>query len=309
MESAISKLSDYYKEIVLNYKTYLLYDKQLSDNSAKSYLFDIEKYLLYIQNNNINKIDKITKEDIIKYIEYIDEKEMLSTYSIARKMVSLKSFHYYLNIKYYIEDISINIENPKFYKKIPNALSIEEIDNLLDIKLDTAFDYRNKAMLELMYATGLRVSELCNLMINDINLDDNYVKCFGKGSKERIVPFGSTCNKYLKIYIEEYRDKLVKQRIDEHLFLNNHGKMMTRQGFLFIIKNICKDKNINKNITPHMLRHSFATHLLQNGADLRSIQIMLGHSNLSTTQIYTNISNQVLKENYELYHPDIKKEE
>lgn len=305
MESALSKLNDNYKDILLNYKTYLLYDKQLSDNSVKSYLFDIEKYLLFMQNNNINMIDKIKKDDIINYINYLDELVMLSTYSIARKMVSLKSFHYFLNIKYFIEDISVNIENPKFYKKIPNALSIEEIDNLLNIKLDDAFSYRNKAMLELMYATGLRVSELCNLVINDINLDDNYVKCFGKGSKERIVPFGNTAHEYLKIYIEEYRNKLTKQVIDEHLFLNNHGKKMSRQGFLFIIKSICREKGINKNITPHMLRHSFATHLLQNGADLRSIQIMLGHSNLSTTQIYTNVSNQVLKENYELFHPDI----
>ena len=222
-------------------------------------------------------------------------------------MVTIKSFHNFLNLKYYIEDISVNVENPKFYKKIPNALSIEEIDNLLDINLDSAFSYRNKAMLELMYATGLRVSELCNLGLNDINLDEYYVKCFGKGAKERIVPFGNTAYEYLQLYIHEYRDKLLKNRIDDHLFLNNHGKQMTRQGFLFIIKNICKEKNINKNITPHMLRHSFATHLLQNGADLRSIQIMLGHSNLSTTQIYTNLSNQVLKENYELYHPDINK--
>lgn len=305
MGSALSKLNDYYKDIILNYKTYLLYDKQLSDNSAKSYLFDIEKYLLFIQNKNIDKIDKIKKNDIIDYVNYIDEIDMLSTYSIARKMVTLKSFHYFLNIKYFIEDVSVNIENPKFYKKIPNALSIEEIDNLLDIKLDNEFSYRNKAMLELMYATGLRVSELCNLSINDINLDEDYVKCFGKGSKERIVPFGNEASNYLKIYLDEYRNKLVKQVLDEHLFLNNHGRKMTRQGFLFIIKSICREKGINKNITPHMLRHSFATHLLQNGADLRSIQIMLGHSNLSTTQIYTNVSNQVLKENYELFHPDI----
>ena len=307
MDSTIAKLNDNYQDVLLNYKTYLLYDKQLSDNSVKSYVFDIEKYLLYMQDNKIDNIKNIKKDSIINYITYIDEVEMLSTYSIARKMVVIKLFHYFLSLKYYLEDVSVNIENPKFYKKIPNALSLEEIDNLLDIKLDNAFSYRNKAMLELMYATGLRVSELCNLDINDINLDDRYVKCFGKGAKERVVPFGNTAYEYLKIYIYEYRNSLCKKTIDNHLFLNNHGKKMTRQGFLFIIKNICREKNINKNITPHMLRHSFATHLLQNGADLRSIQIMLGHSNLSTTQIYTNVSNQFLKENYELYHPDINK--
>lgn len=309
MESAISQLNDYYKEVILNYKTYLLYDKQLSDNSVKSYIFDTQKYLLYMQKNNINKVDKIYKEDILNYIKYIDEIDMLNTYSIARKMVTIKSFHYFLSIKYFIEDVSTNIENPKFYKKIPNVLSIEEIEILLDIKLNNAFDYRNKAMLELMYATGLRVSELCNLTINDINFENGYVKCFGKGAKERIVPIGSVALKYLKIYIEEYRSLLSKKVIDEHLFLNNHGKVMSRQGFLFIIKNICKEKGINKNITPHMLRHSFATHLLNNGADLRSIQVMLGHTNLSTTQIYTNVSNEILRENYDLYHPNIKKEE
>lgn len=309
MESAYSKLNDYYKEIILNYKTYLLYDKQLSDNSVKSYIFDIEKYLVYIQNSKIIKIDKITKDDIIKYLKYIDEELMLNTYSIARKIVVIKSFHYFLNIKYLLEDVSVNIENPKFYKKIPNALSIEQIDNLLDINLETPFDYRNKAMLELMYASGLRVSELCNLGINDVNLNERYVKCFGKGAKERIIPIGKNAIDYLKIYIEDYRNLLIKNVIDEHLFLNNHGKKMTRQGFLFIIKNICRQKGINKNITPHMLRHSFATHLLNNGADLRSIQVMLGHTNLSTTQIYTNVSNDVLKENYDLYHPNIKKEE
>jgi len=309
MESAFSKLNDYYKEIILNYKTYLLYDKQLSDNSVKSYIFDIEKYLVYIQDNKINKIHKITKENILKYLNYIDEIEMLNTYSIARKIVTIKSFHYFLNTKYFIEDVSINIDNPKFYKKIPTVLSIEEIDMLLDINLETPFDYRNKAMLELMYASGLRVSELCSLEVNDINFDEGYVKCFGKGAKERIIPIGNVAINYLKLYIEQYRFLLTKKVIDEHLFLNNHGKKMTRQGFLFIIKNICKEKGINKNITPHMLRHSFATHLLNNGADLRSIQIMLGHSNLSTTQIYTNVSNEVLKENYDLYHPNIKKEE
>ena len=156
-------------------------------------------------------------------------------------------------------------------------------------------------MLELMYSSGLRVSELINLELSDIDLNNNYVRCFGKGSKERIVPVGEYSSKYLSIYINEYRDSMKKGYYTEKIFLNNHGKEMTRQGFFKIIKKIAKDKDINKNITPHMLRHSFATHLLNNGADLRTIQEMLGHSSISTTQIYTNVTNDILKENYDLY--------
>ena len=204
---------------------------------------------------------------------------------------------------YEINDVSIDIDTPRFYKKLPNILTIEEVENLLNIKLETAFDYRNKAMLEVMYATGLRVSELVNLELNNVNLDEGYVRCFGKGNKERIVPLGEIALKYLKIYIDDYRDSLKKRCLCDKIFLNNHGKGITRQGFFIILKEIAEEKGIKKNITPHMLRHSFATHLLNNGADLRSIQVMLGHSNLSTTQIYTNVSNEVLKENYELYHP------
>lgn len=197
----------------------------------------------------------------------------------------------------------LKIDNPRFYQKIPNVLSIEEVDKLLDIELNDEFDYRNKAMLELIYATGLRVSELVNLEINNIDIEEGMVRCFGKGNKERIIPIGDVALKYIKIYLENYRDSLKKKYLCDKLFLNNHGKSMTRQGFSKILKAIATKQKINKNITPHMLRHSFATHLLNNGADLRSIQIMLGHSNLSTTQIYTNVNNETLKENYELFHP------
>ena len=207
----------------------------------------------------------------------------------------------YKEKEYKIKDISSKIINPRLRRKLPNILTIEEVDNLLDIKLDTPFDYRNKAMLELMYSSGLRVSELINLELSDIDLNNNYVRCFGKGSKERIVPIGEYSSKYLSIYINEYRDSMKKGYYTEKIFLNNHGKEMTRQGFFKIIKKIAKDKDINKNITPHMLRHSFATHLLNNGADLRTIQEMLGHSSISTTQIYTNVTNDILKENYDLY--------
>ena len=291
-------ISENNKDILKNYQSYLLAIKHLSDNSIISYVLDIFKYLEYL------KIDctKIKKDDIINYLELLN-KEKYSICSIERKLSSIKNFHNFLYKEFSIIDVSESIEHPRFYKKIPNVLSIEEIENLLNINLISAFDYRNKAMLELMYATGLRVSEIINLEFTNIDLDDRIVRCFGKGNKERIVPIGEIAIKYLEIYLNYYRDSLKKKKICNKLFLNNHGVALTRQGFLKILKTIAKDKGITKNISPHTLRHSFATHLLNNGADLRSIQMMLGHNNLSTTQIYTNINNETLRENFDLFHP------
>ena len=209
----------------------------------------------------------------------------------------------FLYKKYRQIDITETLENPRFYKKLPEFLAIEEVDMLLDIPLHTAFDYRNKAMLELMYATGLRVSELVELEINNLDLENGFVRCFGKGNKERIIPLGDVCIKYLNSYLTYYRNELVKKKISNYVFLNNHGNKLTRQGFFKMLKQVAKEKGIDKNITPHMLRHSFATHLLNGGADLRSIQMMLGHTSLSTTQIYTQVGSEFLKENYDLYHP------
>lgn len=286
-------LSDY----IIELKTIKQRDK---DTTVNSYSEDIYKYLEYMESKNISSALDISYNNLLDYLKYLDDNKY-EVSSVARKIVSIKAFHKYLSENYNVVDISTKINTPKFYRKLPNILTIEEVDNLLDIKLDTPFDYRNKAMLELMYSSGLRVSELINLELSDIDLNNNYVRCFGKGSKERIVPIGEYSSKYLSIYINEYRDSMKKGYYTEKIFLNNHGKEMTRQGFFKIIKRIAKDKDINKNITPHMLRHSFATHLLNNGADLRTIQEMLGHSSISTTQIYTNVTNDILKENYDLY--------
>lgn len=286
-------LSDY----IIELKTIKQRDK---DTTVNSYSEDIYKYLEYMESKNISSALDISYNNLLDYLKYLDDNKY-EVSSVARKIVSIKAFHKYLSENYKVIDISTKINTPRFYRKLPNILTIEEVDNLLDIKLDTPFDYRNKAMLELMYSSGLRVSELINLELSDIDLNNNYVRCFGKGSKERIVPIGEYSSKYLSIYINEYRDSMKKGYYTEKIFLNNHGKEMTRQGFFKIIKKIAKDKDINKNITPHMLRHSFATHLLNNGADLRTIQEMLGHSSISTTQIYTNVTNDILKENYDLY--------
>lgn len=291
-------LSDNNKEILNKYYTYLITIKFLKvETTINSYILDIYKYLEYIDKD----YNKTNNEDIYKYLKEL-EKEKYSIYSVVRKISSIKSFYNFLNEEE-IYQINLDIERPKFYKKLPKVLTIDEVDKLLDIELNTPFDYRNKAMLELMYATGLRVSELINLTPLNIDLDKKLVRCYGKGNKERIVPMGDTACKYLKIYLEEYRSALVKKTLCDNLFLNNHGNKITRQGFFKNLKIIANKQGITDDITPHMLRHSFATHLLNNGADLRSIQLMLGHENISTTGIYTNVSTEKIKENYDLYYP------
>lgn len=291
-------ISDKNKEILSKYKTYLITIKFLNvETTIASYILDIYKFLEHI-NKDYNKTNN---KDIYNYLKNLSDNSY-SIYSVVRKISSIKSFYNYLSEES-IYEINLDIERPRFYKKLPHVLTIDEVDKLLDIKLETAFDYRNKAMLELMYATGLRVSELINLTPLNIDLDKKIVRCFGKGNKERIVPIGDTAIKYLKIYLEEHRESLTKKTLCDNLFLNNHGKQISRQGFFKMLKHQAEQKGIKENITPHMLRHSFATHLLNNGADLRSIQLMLGHENISTTGIYTNVSNEVLKENYDLYYP------
>lgn len=295
------KLNKNNKDILEKYQIYLLTVKQKEEKTTvSSYIEDIYKYLEYMENNKIKTALNIEYQDITNYLKYLDNNNY-ETSSIIRKIVSIKLFHKYLSEEYKIKDVSSKIINPRLRRKLPNILTIEEVDKLLDIKLNTPFDYRNKAMLELMYSSGLRVSELVDLKLNNIDLDNGYVRCLGKGKKERIIPIGEIAIEYLKKYINEYRNSMKKGYYTENVFLNNHGKNITRQGFFLIIKNIAKEKNIDKNITPHMLRHSFATHLLNNGANLRTIQEMLGHSSITTTQIYTNVSNDIIKENYELY--------
>lgn len=290
------------KKILQDYQLYLITVRlKEEETTTVSYIEDIYKYLEFTEKKHISSALKIKYEDINNYLKYLDDNNYKVT-SITRKIVSIKLFHKYLNMEFNIPDESLKLINPKYRRKLPNILTIEEVDNLLDIKLENAYDYRNKAMLELMYSSGLRISELISLKISDIDLDNGYVRCFGKGKKERIVPIGEYALDYLKKYINEYRDTMKKGYYTENIFLNNHGKSMTRQGFFLIVKKIAKEKNIDKNITPHMLRHSFATHLLNNGADLRTIQEMLGHSSITTTQIYTNVSTDILKENYKLFN-------
>lgn len=277
---------------------YLRFEKKYSENTISSYKRDLNKLNSYLKKD----FTKLTKADIQKYIQNLSKNESSNT--ISRTISSLKSFYNFLEINKYTNTNPLTtIISPKTARKLPKVLSEEEVNKLLDINLNNDFDYRNKAMLELMYSSGLRVSELINLTVNDVDLKNSLVRIFGKGSKERIVPLNDYATEALNNYILYHRPKLFKQKESNYLFLNNHGNQMTRQGFFKTLKKITKEKGIKSELSPHTLRHSFATHLLKYGADLRSIQELLGHSDISTTQIYTHITNEMLEKNYHEYHP------
>ena len=289
-------------EEIKDYINYLSLERQLSPNTIDGYKRDLEDFYKFV--NKSYRV--IFKEDIIKYIEYLNKK--VGPKTINRHIVSIKNYFKYLERNDYIKNNPMNdITGLKTPKKMPRVLSVEDIDKLLDIELKDAYDYRNKAMLELMYSSGLRVSELLDLTINNIDFNMNLVRIFGKGSKERIVPISDIATKYLDEYINLYRNTLVKNKITDILFLNSRGNRLSRQGFFKILKQIALEKGINKEISPHVLRHSFATHLLNNGADLRSIQTMLGHENIETTQIYTHVSDNYVRKNYDEAHPRSKR--
>lgn len=295
-----------FEDKIDDFLTFLLIDKKYSNNTIESYKRDLNKYKDFIINNAKKDLNEIKKEDLKDYLSYLNSKQ-LDSKSISRNISSIRSFYKFLLTENYVVTNPIElIELPKIKKTLPTVLSIDEIDKLLDIDLTDHYSYRNKAMLELMYATGLRVSELINLKIHDVDLDNALVRTLGKGSKERVIPMGDYAIKYIKEYLLYHRNGLIKLSNNDYLFLNNHGRQLTRQGFFKILKKIAKEKGIKTPFSPHTLRHSFATHLLSNGADLRSIQELLGHSDISTTQIYTHISNERLKENYNNFHPHAK---
>lgn len=287
-------------DLINKFTEYLIIDKKYSDNTIKAYNNDLKKFKNFFKNKDINKIDETSIREYLKYLN----KENNDTRTISHNISTLRSFYKFLLIEKILKNNPMEyIELPKTKKTLPKTLSIEEIDKLLDINLTDSFSYRNKAMLELMYSSGLRVSELINVSIHDIDTSNCIIRIMGKGSKERIVPLGDYAIKYIELYLKEHREKLIKRELNDYLFLNNHGKKMTRQGFFKILKGIAREKNIKTEFSPHTLRHSFATHLLNGGADLRSIQEMLGHSDISTTQIYTHVSKEKLKENYNNFHP------
>lgn len=279
------------------YRKYLLIDKKYSNNTILSYMNDLNNFQKFIKKD----MTKINKNDILKFIEF--ERKTKDSKTIAHSLTVIRNFYNFLLIENIIEENPTSkIDSPKLKKSLPTVLSKEEIDNLLNIELNDKYDYRDKAMLELMYATGMRISELINITIEDINLVNSCVIVNGKGNKERKIPFDEITTYYLEKYINEYRKQFIKKP-NNYLFLNCFGERISRQSFFKTIKALAIKKNIHKNFSPHTLRHSFATHMVENGADLRSVQMLLGHSDISTTQIYTNISNKFIRENYEKSHP------
>lgn len=292
------------EDAIADFINYCIFEKGLSDKTKLSYLNDLEVYKKFLNKRKIENVNQITSDDIKDFLKMRSEEE---TTTIAHNLTVIKNFHAYLiKEKIVKENVSEFIERPKLKKSIPKALSMDDIDILLDIELKTPFDYRNKAMLELMYGCGLRVSELINLEVHDIDMTNCLVRIMGKGSKERDIPIGEYAIHYLNQYLDK-REKLLKNKNCDKLFLNNHGQGMTRQGFFKNLKGILKEKGLNENISPHTLRHSFATHLLNRGADLRSIQEMLGHSDISTTKIYTKVNDEKVLEDYQTYHLRSKK--
>ena len=293
------------RELVESFLNYLSVERSLSKNTILSYRRDLEKYIHYLKDYNINSLSQTVRKNISDFMFSLKDGG-LSAVSIARNLVAIKVLYRFLvRERILTTDPSSLLDSPKLWKKIPDVLSGLEVEALLEAPdLKTARGLRDKAILELMYATGLRVSEAVNLKTQDVNFDVGFLRCIGKGAKERIVPLGKESIQAIKKYLEEARPKLARSgREDTFLFLSRLGKKISRQSFWKLVKHYAKLARIKKNIRPHTLRHSFATHLLERGADLRSVQEMLGHADISTTQIYTHIDKNRLKTIHKNFHP------
>lgn len=285
---------------------FLTIEKGLAKNTIVSYERDLKSYMQYVKNvEQIQDWNNSHRTNIMHFLAYLKDQGK-SSKTIARHIASIRSFHQFLlREKVTDHDPSVHIETPQPERSLPKVLSMEEVEALLDApKVMDEYGLRDKAMLELLYATGMRVSEIISLDLGDVNKLMGFVRCVGKGNKERIIPIGQTALTAIDAYIEKGRGRFARpNHYTDSLFLNHHGERLTRQGFWKILKKLTKEAKIEKEITPHTLRHSFATHLLMNGADLRSVQEMLGHADISTTQIYTHISNVRIKDVYNKFHP------
>ena len=276
--------------------------KKLSNNTLQSYKRDLTQFEVYLRDNKKN-YSKLKTEDIREYIQYLHENGKKAS-TISRSLASIRSFYQYevKNRKVKV-DPTEGIQSPKIEKRVPSVLTSKEVELLLEQPKNVDLKgTRDKAMLEFAYATGMRVTEIISLDINDVNLEEGYVVC-NNGEKQRTIPLGTMSLKALKDYIENAREFLIKDENEKSLFVNINGKRLTRQGFWKIIKYYKEQAHITKDITPHVLRHSFATHLLQNGADLKAIQSMLGHSDISSTQVYMQFQNEGIKNIYRKAHP------
>ncbi|MCX7927995.1 MAG: site-specific tyrosine recombinase XerD [Candidatus Omnitrophica bacterium] len=293
------------KELIDTFLNYLTVERGLAKNTILAYERDLKVYADFLKNNRTSSFDSVEKKDVINFM--ISQKDTgLSANSIARRLAAVRMFHRFLvRERLNKDDPTALIDSPKLWKKVPQTLSVNEVETLLaqpNVR-DKRQGMRDRAILETLYATGMRVSELVNLKIDSINLTAGFVRCVGKGNKERVIPLGSKAISSIKRYLEYSRPILLKKKDSEFLFVNRSGKRLSRQSVWKIIKYYSRCAHIKKPIRPHILRHSFATHLLERGADLRSVQEMLGHANISTTQIYTHINKERLKAIHRQFHP------
>ncbi|MDD5439671.1 MAG: site-specific tyrosine recombinase XerD [Candidatus Omnitrophica bacterium] len=292
------------RDWIQQFLDYLTVERGLSKNTIISYGSDLSKFADYCESKGITSVDGVKKNDITSFMLSLKDKG-LSSNSISRYLVAVKVFYRFLVRERLTRiDMASVLDSPKLIRPLPEVLTIGEVDSLLNAPDGRdGRGIRDKAILELLYATGLRVSELSDLEVNNLNLDIGFLKAHGKGGKERIVPLGRTASEWLKRYQERVRPKIVKGAGAPYLFLSRLGKRLSRQSVWKIMKKYTSAAGIKKNITPHTLRHSFATHLLERGADLRSVQEMLGHANISTTQLYTHINRERLKGLHKKFHP------
>ncbi len=292
------------KKLLEEFLNHLSVERGLAENTISAYRRDLNNYLQYLEKNKIGSFAEVKRNNITNFMLSLKDRGLNSN-SIARALVAIKMLHRFLANENYLKDnVTAVLNLPKLWKKLPEVLSQQEVDKLLrSPNLRAWIGIRDKAALELMYATGLRVSEIANLNLNDLNLDMGFVKCIGKGQKERIIPLGAYASGALARYINKVRPGLVGQKQEVGLFLSRLGKKISRQTFWKSIKIYARRAGIKKEIAPHTLRHSFATHLLERGADLRTVQEMLGHSDISTTQLYTHINKERLKQIHHRFHP------
>ncbi|MDY6842730.1 MAG: site-specific tyrosine recombinase XerD [Thermodesulfobacteriota bacterium] len=293
-----------FDHLIDKFINYLAIERGLSRNTLESYSGDLLKFTRFLMGIGLYNIQDISREHLLSFLSMLKETG-LDARSVARNLVSIRMFYRYLIAENYTEKNPVeDLPSPRVPFKLPDVLSQTEVEDLLSQPdLNKPAGKRDKVMLELLYATGIRVSELVLLRLRDINFAGGYITLMGKGEKERLVPVAEPVLVIMRDYLNEARIKLLKGKVSDFLFVNPSGKQITRQGFWKNIKKYAMCVGINKNITPHVLRHSFATHMLLGGADLRTLQILLGHSDISTTQIYTHISIENLKEVYKIHHP------
>lgn len=293
------------KEQIIDYLHYLTIERGLSQNTRKSYERDLEQYLTFLTEQHIKDWQAVDRVLILSFLQQL-QKSGKSSATIIRMVSSLRRFHQFLRQERFTDhDPMQHIDSPKKQQKLPDTLSLSEVERLIETP-DTkeVLGIRDRAILEVMYATGLRVSELIGLQLKDLHLSMGLLQTTGKGDKERIVPLGDLAIQWIETYLEEARPFLTRKHPEEsHLFVNNHGKQLSRQGIWKNLKALVRKAGITKNVTPHTLRHSFATHLLENGADLRTVQELLGHADISTTQIYTHITKKRMTEVYKQHFP------